>query len=106
MKLTRRAAITALAAAPLAGKAIAAAHENKTITIQGMAFDPAEVSFSAGHEVTWVNADNAPHTATGAGFDTGRLNNGQSATVSFDTPGTYEYQCSFHPSMRGRIIVT
>ena len=40
------------------------------------------------------------------GWDTGLLANGQSATVTFNRPGTYNFNCSPHPSMIGQIIVT
>ncbi len=76
-----------------------------SVDIRGFAFAPAVVRVRAGGTVTWTNNDSAVHTATGNGFDTGRLAGGQSATVTFDTPGTYEYQCTPHPAMRGTVIV-
>ena len=106
--LTRRAslklALGGTAALPLllAGTrpARAAAH---TVTIEGFAFAPAALAVSVGDTVTFTNNDNAPHTATGDGFDTGRLRRGQSATVTISAAGTLAYRCQFHPNMRGTI---
>jgi hypothetical protein len=38
-------------------------------------------------------------------FDSGALNQGDSFSFTFQQPGTYEYFCRLHPSMRGRILV-
>ena len=75
------------------------------MNIQAFAFTPAVVRVKAGGTVTWTNNDSAVHTATGTGFDTGSLARGQSATVTFDTPGTFDYRCTPHPAMRGTVIV-
>ena len=48
------------------------------------------------------------HTATAeeGAFDTGNIDPGASATVTFDAPGTYTYVCTDHSSMTGVIVVT
>lgn len=75
----------------------------------GFLFCPAEVTVAAGSEVRWTNADAAPHslTATGAepAFDSGTLTTGQTFTFRLDRPGTYQYFCRLHPSMRGTVTV-
>ena len=57
--------------------------------------------------VTWVNSDDVPHTVTSSGgsFDSGNINSGQSWTYTFTAPGTYPYFCSYHPWMKGTVIV-
>jgi hypothetical protein len=55
--------------------------------------------------VTWTNSDGATHTATGSGFDTGNISGGSSASVTFDTAGTFAYHCSIHSSMTGTVVV-
>ena len=84
-----------------------AAQDSASITIENFAFTPASVTVTAGATVTWTNNDSAPHTATGDGgeFDTGNIAQGGSASVTFDTPGTYTYHCSIHPNMTATIIV-
>ena len=64
------------------------------------------VVIGVNNTVTWVNNDQAPHTVTDKGvFDSGNMNTGQTWTHTFTTPGTYEYQCSYHPWMKGTVIV-
>ena len=105
----RLAATGAIALPILATTARAASHAApKVVTISNFAFSPANIEITSGHGVTFVNQDSAPHTATAdnGAFDTGRLNNGQQATLTFNAPGTYSYSCAFHPMMKGTITVT
>ena len=78
------------------------------VGIKDFAFNPATIEVAAGTTVTWTNQDTAPHTATAedGSFDTGRLDQGQAGTATFDQPGTYAYICSFHPNMTGTVEVT
>jgi plastocyanin len=78
------------------------------VEIKGFAFNPATITVPVGTTVTWTNQDAAPHTATAddKSFDTGRLDQGQSGSVTFDMPGTYTYTCTFHPNMKGTVVVT
>lgn len=80
---------------------------SETVAIQDFAFVPPELTVPAGTTVTWDNADTAPHTATAEdrGFDTGRIDAGASGSATFDRPGTFAYQCEFHPDMLGTIVV-
>jgi len=78
------------------------------VDITDFAFNEASVTIPVGGSVTWTNNDSAPHTATAQDRDvlqTGTLNQGESFTQVFDTPGTYEYFCEFHPNMSGTVIV-
>jgi len=90
----------------------------KNVSIVGIkkdkSFDPNPIEINAGDSVTWTNDDNEVHTVTsgsqdasniGQEFDSGTLASGQSFTHKFDKPGTYEYFCSFHESMTGKVIV-
>ncbi|MGQ0796557.1 MAG: multicopper oxidase domain-containing protein [Methanobacteriota archaeon] len=69
--------------------------------------NPVVVVIGVNSTVVWVNDDNLAHTATDVNgtFDTSLIQPGQRATVTFTTPGTYEYECLPHPNMRGTIIV-
>lgn len=78
------------------------------VAIQDFAYNPETITIKAGQSVTWTNLDSAPHTATGQDRDvlqSGTLNQGESYTQTFDTPGTYEYFCEFHPNMKGVVVV-
>lgn len=77
------------------------------IEIKGFAFTPRNVTVKVGTQVTWTNKDSAPHTVTADdhSFDSGTLNQGQSFTFQFTTPGTFPYICAIHPSMQATITV-
>lgn len=101
-------ALTGLASVAAASAANAAGHgATHNVTIKGMAFEPAVLTITPGDTVVFTNEDGAPHTATSTSgaFDTGRLNRGQQAALSFGEAGTYDYFCEVHPRMTGQIIV-
>ena len=80
-----------------------------TVVIDNFTFAPAELTVPIGAEVTWVNRDDVPHTATSTvkprAFDSGALDTDQTYSHVFTTPGEYEYFCAVHPHMTGRVIV-
>ena len=83
------------------------AKEGAKVSIANFAFAPAEITIAPGESVTWVNDDGAPH---GLEFRDGApgtdlLLPGASFSRRFDRPGTYEYNCSIHPYMTGRVVV-
>jgi plastocyanin len=85
-----------------------AAAESVAVEIKDFAFNPAEITVPAGGSITWTNNDSTPHTATGLDRDalqSGAIAPGESFTQSFDTAGTFEYFCEFHPNMKGSIVV-
>jgi len=75
-----------------------------------------DTTVTAEDTVTW-EVSGGVHTVTecdaafttcppSGGFDSGLLSSGGAFSRTFSASGTYEYQCSFHPSqMRGRVIV-
>jgi len=77
------------------------------VEIRGYEFFPSDVSIRVGTKVTWINRDSAAHTATQrqGDWDTGVLKEGQSATLTFDKPGVYDYICAVHPSMQAQLTV-
>lgn len=88
---------------------LAAAAENKAskVSIANFQFTPAEVTIAPGGSVTWVNDDGAPHGLEYHDGSSGKdlLLPGESYNRRFDQPGTYDYNCSVHPYMSGRVIV-
>jgi LPXTG-motif cell wall-anchored protein len=72
-------------------------------------FSPSNVTVAVGESVTFTNQGDNIHTATAedGSFDTGIVNPGSSATVTFDSPGSFPYLCNVHGSkMSGVITVT
>lgn len=62
-------------------------------------FDPFEIEVPVGTTVTWVsNPGPFIHTVTSdvGLFDSGFLYNGQTFSITFDTPGDYGYVCVPH----------
>jgi plastocyanin len=81
-----------------------AAEEAKT-PIKDFSFVPLTVK--AGTTVTWVNADDEPHTvASDTGlFRSGGLDTNESFSYKFDKPGSYHIHCTIHPRMVATIVV-
>ena len=94
-------------ASPVAGSAAAAGGTTTPVTIQNFAFVPPGVTVGVGDAVEWTNKDPVAHTATAAdkAFDSGNLNPNQTSTHTFETAGTYDYTCTYHPFMKGTVTV-
>ncbi len=77
------------------------------ITIDSFQFAPQNLTVKAGATVTWTNKDDVPHTvvSTTKKFRSGVLNTDGKFSFTFNNPGTYEYFCSVHPQMTGKVIV-
>ena len=68
-------------------------------------FSPVIMQVNTGDTITWENRDPNTHTITG--FDVNRtLNSGEAFSYTFNNPGTYDYVCTIHSGMTGKIIVT
>jgi plastocyanin len=80
---------------------------SKSITIDNFTFAPAEFKVPVGTTVTWVNRDDIPHTVveTDKKFRSKALDTDDSFSYTFTTPGTFDYFCSLHSKMVGKIIV-
>ncbi|HVV77716.1 MAG TPA: cupredoxin family copper-binding protein [Mycobacteriales bacterium] len=80
-----------------------------TVTIQGFAFHPSTLTVKAGTKVTFVQQDTITHNVTGSGnaafMHSPSLTKGQTYTVTFSKPGTYNYICTIHPYMKAKVIV-
>ena len=69
-------------------------------------FDPEAISIAAGDTVTWTNEDNFTHTVKVEGQDDHKVDRGDSVSITFDKPGTYQYVCTLHSrDMHGTVVV-
>lgn len=77
------------------------------VTIVNFAFVPQEITIDPGDAVTWINDDGSPHAiVVKDGSDGAKsLLPGETFVRVFLQPGRYEYFCSFHNFMTGRVIV-
>jgi plastocyanin len=76
------------------------------VTINDLAFSPAEVRAKVGDTIEWVNGDFVDHTATAknGAWDVA-IAAGKSAQLPLTTAGTFAYFCKIHPGMTGTINV-
>jgi plastocyanin len=77
------------------------------VEIADFKYAPETIQVATGTKVTWTNSDSAPHTATAddSSFDTGDLDKGDAASITFDETGEFTYYCRFHPFMKATIAV-
>lgn len=71
-------------------------------------FAPAEITISAGDTVTWRNDDDILHTVQSAEeglFASDLLSQKKTFEHTFAEAGTYEYSCTLHPWMEGKVTV-
>lgn len=85
---------------------------------QKLNFSPSTLTVPSGTTLTFMDEDNsAPHNVYFLSVPPGATNpngsgppiltQGKSYNVTLTTPGTYTYECQFHPAwMQGTIIVT
>jgi len=77
------------------------------VNIDNFMFTAMELTIAPGTQVTWVNKDDVPHTVVSVEhkFKSKALDTDEMFSFTFQDPGTYEYFCSVHPKMTGKIIV-
>lgn len=85
-------------------RAVAGVH---TVIIESLHFSPQRLVISRGQRIKWTNEDPFPHTvtATNGSFDSHAIAPGASWTYVASKAGEYDYICTFHPTMKGVIVV-
>jgi plastocyanin len=77
-------------------------------------YSPPEVEVAAGNSIKWTNNDDVAHTVTqgkpsdggnSTGFNSGPIKPGGTFVHFFDESGTYDYYCTIHPHMIGKVTV-
>ena len=83
------------------------AAETIRISVDKLAFAPAQVSAHVGDTIEWTNKDFIAHTATARDkeWDVALPVKG-GGSVTLKSAGEVEYYCRFHPNMKGRISVS
>jgi plastocyanin len=78
-----------------------------TVSIASFLFGPEKLTVAPGTTVTWTNTDRSPHQVSvkDRPLRSAIILRGQSESLTFSEPGTYEYTCGLHPSMKGTIEV-
>ncbi len=96
-----------LVAAAISFPVISAPAPDSKVEIDNFAYSPGRITVQAGTSVTWLNADDTPHTVASSSklFKSKVLDTDGSFSFTFTTPGMYEYFCSLHPYMTGTVLV-
>ena len=88
-----------------------------SVPSNGKFFVPDILTVSKGTTVTWTNRDSTLHTVTsgsaesgnsgtGTEFDSSYLAAGKTFQHQFSISGTFDYYCTLHPYMKGKVVVT
>jgi plastocyanin len=77
------------------------------VVMDNFSFTPAMASVPVGTTVKWTNRDDVPHNVVSIQqtFKSPALDTGETFLHRFDVPGTFEYFCSIHPRMTGKVVV-
>ena len=106
-----RALIVAMLLGPVIGAMLAfgavAAQDTNVVTIDNFTFAPKELTIAVGTTIKFVNHDDIPHTVVDKklSFRSKALDTDDAYSYTFATAGSFDYFCSLHPHMVGKIIV-
>ena len=109
--VSSRALIVAMLLGPVFGALLAlgavAAQETNVVSIDNFTFSPKDLTVAVGTTVNFVNHDDIPHTVVEKklSFRSKALDTDGTYSYTFATAGSFDYFCSLHPHMVGRIIV-
>ena len=77
-----------------------------------LCYIPSQITIEEGNSVVWINEDSAFHSVTSGFyddpsdlFDSGYLDPFESFSFVFEEIGVYDYYCTLHPWMFGKVIV-
>lgn len=89
--------------------AVAVQGSSVTVHMKDLQFQPMGIKVKLGTKVTWVDDEPVIHNVRQVQdvfLSPDVLTKGQTFSFTFDTPGTYRYQCTYHhPKMNGVVIV-
>jgi len=90
-----------------AGARTATAKDAVEVIVDNFTFAPTPLMVKAGATVTWVNHDDIPHTVVSANksFKSPVLDTDGRFSFKFAEKGTFDYFCSLHPHMTGKVLV-
>jgi plastocyanin len=81
--------------------------KSETVVMTDNEFNPGNLQVPVGAKVTFRNDGDAVHNAKADddAWETDELGDDESETVTLDEPGQYNYKCTIHPTMKGKITV-
>jgi len=77
------------------------------VVVDNFSFSPVAASVPVGATVRWTNRDDVPHVimSTEKKFKSPVMDTDEQFSHTFEAPGSYDYFCSLHPKMTGRVTV-
>jgi plastocyanin len=81
--------------------------KSASIQIDNFHYSPPTLVVTPGTTVTWKNDDDSPHSVRDKDgkFKSAALDTDDTFSQTFAAPGEYDYFCSIHPYMTGKILV-
>ena len=77
------------------------------VDISNYLFKPRTLKITRNTKVVWTNHDTTGHTVVFTDFGTKRaLGLNKTWSHKFTTDGTFKYECTLHPGMTGKVVVT
>ncbi len=76
-----------------------------TVEVRDNSFAPNSIEIAPDTTVTWTWVGKNDHNVYGDGLESPVQTEG-SYVYTFEESGTYDYECTLHPGMKGRVIVT
>jgi len=78
------------------------------VAIDNFTFSPNPLTVARGTTVSWMNRDDIPHAiyCPALSLRSQPLETNDIFRHRFDHAGAFDYICSIHPHMRGRIVVS
>ena len=75
------------------------------VLIQDYQYHPRILNITVGTTVVWYNNDSVPHSASGAGFDSGPIARGNTFSFTFTKPVTKIYSSTYTQGPQGTIYI-
>lgn len=82
--------------------------ETSYVEIKNFGYSISELRIKTGDTVVWTNKDSVKHTVTsdsGSELDSSLLGKDEIYSRTFAESGTFDYHCTPHPYMKGKVIV-
>jgi len=79
-----------------------------TVEMRNILFEPKAIRVKPGTTVTWVNRDPVVHNVKALDstfLSPDEMPQGDTFTFRFERPGTYRYQCTFHPPNQIGVVI-
>lgn len=75
-----------------------------SVSVEDNKFEERVIEVPAGTTVTWTFAGSHDHNVIGDGFGSDVMRDGE-FEHEFTTPGRFDYKCTLHGGMTGRVLV-